>query len=85
MQHIAPYHALKDIDMKDSWTIGPLSKFTYDERQTLRQAIKAEVQEYQELANEIFNDSKNTSLMISQGQHSQRNEVMRKNYVQQLK
>ena len=32
MQHLAPYHALKDIDMKDSWTIGPLSKFTYDEK-----------------------------------------------------
>lgn len=65
MQHLAPYHALKDIDMKDSWTIGPLSKFTYDEKQSLRQAIKSEVQDYQELANEAFNDSKNTSLMIS--------------------
>ena len=71
--------------MKDSWTIGPLTKFTYDERQTLRQAIKGEVQAYQEIANERFNDSKNTSLMISQEQHGVRNDVMRRNAVLQLK
>ena len=85
MQHLAPYHALKDLDMKDSWTIGPLTKFTYDERQTLRQAIKGEVQAYQEIANERFNDNKNTSLMISQEQHGIRNDVMRRNAVLQLK
>lgn len=43
MQHLAPYHALKDVDLKDSWSIGPLSKFTYDERQTLGQAVKKEI------------------------------------------
>ena len=40
MEQQAPYHALKDIDMKDTWSIGPLSKFTYEEKQVLNKALK---------------------------------------------
>ena len=32
MQQIPPYHAIKDVSMKDTWTLGPFSKFTFEEK-----------------------------------------------------
>ena len=49
--------------MKDTWTIGPFSKFSFKEKSELKKALKAEMDRYQAIANENFSESKNTSLM----------------------
>ena len=81
MEHLAPYHATKVFDLKDTWSIGPFSKFSSSEKQVLSKALKEQVNTYQEMAAERYNDDKNTSLMISQNEHKIRNEVMRRNKV----
>ena len=43
---IAPYHALKDVTMKDTWTLDPLSKFTFEERSQMKLALKVELNSY---------------------------------------
>ena len=42
--------------MRDSWTIGPLTKLTYDERQTINTAIKEELNSYKREANRRYPD-----------------------------
>ena len=85
MQQSVPYHVTKEITLNDTWSIGPLSKFNYDEKQTLHKAMKEKLQGYHKIANERYSDHKNTSLMISEHEHKMRNEVMRRNTIQQLK
>lgn len=51
----------------------------------LKQALKEEINRYQEIAKSRYDDSKNTSLMIGADEHKIRSEVMRRNIVQQLK
>ena len=41
LHQIAPYHALKDVTMKDTWTLNPLSKFTFEERAQMKKSLKA--------------------------------------------
>ena len=67
--------------MKDTWTIGPFSKFSFKEKAELRKALKAEVDRYQAIANENFSESKNTSLMLGKEEFDIRNDVMRRNMV----
>jgi hypothetical protein len=71
--------------MKDSWSLGPLSKFTFDERQIIKQAVKGEMDRYKAFAEDRYADTKNKSLMVSENEHKIRNEVMRRNTVQQMK
>mmetsp|Transcript_6540 Transcript_6540/g.7836 ORF Transcript_6540/g.7836 Transcript_6540/m.7836 type:complete len:107 (+) Transcript_6540:180-500(+) len=52
MSQMAPYHQLKDITMKDTWSIGPLSKFTFEERTALKHALKHEYNRYFDIASE---------------------------------
>ena len=85
MQVSAPYHATTEIALKDTWSVGPLSKFTYEERQVLRQALGEEIERYQAVARERYADGPPTSLMIGGDEHRIRNAVMRRNTVQQLK
>ena len=33
MQQSVPYHVTKEITLNDTWSIGRLSKFNYDEKQ----------------------------------------------------
>ena len=54
---------------------------TFEEKKVLKQALKAEVNKYQEIAKDRYDDSKNTSLMISEDEHKIRSEVMRRNTV----
>lgn len=85
MQQLAPYHSNKEITMNDSWTIGPLSKFSHNEKKVIKEAMKEELNRYQVQAKKRYDDHKNTSLMVDQSDHKIRNEVMRRNYMEQLK
>ena len=46
LNQIAPYHAIKDVTMKDTWTLDPLSKFTFEERSQMKLALKVELNSY---------------------------------------
>lgn len=85
MQQLVPYHVQKEINLNDTWTIGPLNKFSYDEKKILHREMKEQLQGYHKIAQERYSDHKNTSLMISENDHKIRNEVMRRNTIQQLK
>ena len=71
--------------MRDSWTLGPLTKFSYEEKNIIKKAVKEEMDRYKAYADERYADSKNQSLMIGETEHKIRNEVMRRNTVQQMK
>ena len=86
MHQMAPYHALKDITMKDTWSVGPLSKFTFEERRAIKVAMKDEIDRYQDIAAQRFPErTAKESMMMSEEEQQVRAEVMRRNCVQQLK
>ena len=80
---MAPYHAIKDVTMKDTWTVDPLSKFTFEERSILKKALKTEFDRYMELAEQRH--PKRTSIMMSEEEEQLRTDVMRRNVIQELK
>ena len=55
--------------MRDSWSLGPLSSITFDERKAIKKACKEQIDSYQQQAADRYNNEKNTSLMISKEQH----------------
>ena len=69
----------ENVTMKDTWTIGPLSKFSFDEKAELGKYMKEEFDRYNKVAHEKYSDSKNTSIMFSESEMKIRNEVMRRN------
>jgi hypothetical protein len=71
--------------MKDSWTLGPLTKFSYEEKNIIKKAVKEEMDRYKTYADERYADDKNQSLMVGESEHKIRNEVMRRNTVQHMK
>ena len=86
MQQQAPYYTLKDISLRDTWTLGPLSKLSYEERNIIKQALAEEMKKYSEVASERHPDAKNSALLMMSGEeHCIRSEVMRRNVFQQLK
>ena len=73
--------------MKDTWSIGPLSKFNFEEKKAIKQAMKEEYNRYVDIAQKRFpsEQADSDSLMMSLEEQQVRAEVMRRNVVQQLK
>lgn len=85
MENLTPFTKQGDFHITNTWTLGPLSEMSYDEKMILKMATKREIKKLHEQAETRFDDSKNKSLMISDEDHQIRNEAMRRIAIQQLK
>ena len=82
MEQLTPFTKQGDFHITNTWTLGPLSEMSYDEKMILKMATKRQIKKLNEQAEQRFDDSKNKSLMISDEDHQIRNEAMRRIAIQ---
>ena len=78
MENLTPFTKQGDFHITNTWTLGPLSEMSYEEKTILKMATKRQIKKLHEQADQRFDDSKNKSLMISDDDHQIRNEAMRR-------
>lgn len=65
--------------MKDTWTLNPLSKFTFEEKSRMKLELKVEFNRYVDKAEQRH--PKKNSIMMSEEDKQACTEVMRRNVI----
>ena len=48
MEHLTPYTQEGKFHISNTWTLGPLSEMSYDEKMILKHATRREIKKFQE-------------------------------------